>query len=144
MDILKQPLFRYMDCIELYVPNIQQGIEYYCNSLGLRVIWKSDTAAGLGMSEGITEIVIQNERNFQSVDIKVDLVTDAVKEIERAGGQIVYGPFDVKIGKCAVVKDPWNNQYVILDTTKGTYITDNDGNIIGQNEPSKKNKEAER
>ncbi|PKM95966.1 MAG: bleomycin resistance protein [Firmicutes bacterium HGW-Firmicutes-1] len=136
MDILKQPLFKYIDCIEFYVPNIQQGIEYYCNSLGLRVIWKSDTAAGLGMSEGITEILIQNERNFQSVDIKVDLVTDAVKAIEKAGGQIVYGPFDIKIGKCAVVKDPWNNQYVILDTTKGTYITDNEGNIIGQNEPS--------
>ena len=136
MDILKQPLFRYMDCIEFYVPNIQQGIEYYCNSLGLRVIWKSDTAAGLGMSEGITEILIQNERKFQSVDIKVDSVAAAVKEIERAGGQIVYGPFDVKIGKCAVVKDPWDNQYVILDTTKGTYITDEEGNIIGQNEPS--------
>lgn len=38
--------------------------------------------------------------------------------------------------KCAVVKDPWNNKYVILDTTKGTYITDNEGNIIGQNKPS--------
>lgn len=42
MDILKQPLFRNIDCIQLYIPNIQQGIEYYCNSLGLRVIWKSD------------------------------------------------------------------------------------------------------
>ena len=136
MDILKQPLFRYVDCVEFYVPNIQEGIEYYCNCLGLKVIWKSDTAAGLGMNEGITEILIQNERNFQTVDIKVDLVTDAVREIEKAGGQIIFGPFDVTIGKCAVVKDPWNNQYVILDTTKGTYITDNDGNIIGQNNPS--------
>jgi len=88
------------------------------------------------MSEGITEIVIQNERNTQEFDIKVDSVTDAIIAIERAGGQIVYGPFDIKIGECAVVKDPWNNQYVILDATKGTFITDNEGNIIGQNEPS--------
>ncbi|WP_102399030.1 VOC family protein [Haloimpatiens massiliensis] len=137
MDILKQPLFRNIDCIQLYIPNIQQGIEYYCNSLGLRVIWKSDSAVGLGMSEGITEIVIQNERNTQEIDIKVDSVTDAI--IERAGDQIIYGPFDIKIGKCAVVRDPWNNQYVILDTTKGTFITDNEGNIIGQNEPANNN-----
>jgi predicted enzyme related to lactoylglutathione lyase len=136
MDILKQPLFRNIDCIQFYIPNIQEGMEYYCNSLGLRVIWKSDSAVGLGMSEGITEIVIQNERNTQEIDIKVNSVTDAIIEIERAGGQIVYGPFDIKIGKCAVVKDPWNNQYVILDTTKGTFITDNEGNIIGQNESS--------
>ena len=88
---------------------------------------------GLGMSEGITEIVIQNERKEQNIDIKVDSVVEAVKEIEKAGGQIIYGPFDIRIGKCAVVKDPWNNKYVILDTTKGTYITDNEGNVIGQN-----------
>jgi lactoylglutathione lyase len=102
----------------------------------VRIIWKSDSAVGLGMSEGITEIVIQNESNTQEFDIKVDSVTDAIIAIERAGGQIVYGPFDIKIGECAVVKDPWNNQYVILDATKGTFITDNEGNIIGQNEPS--------
>jgi lactoylglutathione lyase len=132
---IKQPLFRNIDCIQLYIPNLQQGIEYYCNSLGLKIIWKSDSAVGLGMREGITEIVIQNERNAQEFDIKVDSVTDAIIEIERVGGKIVCGPFDIKIGKCAVVKDPWNNQYVILDSTKGTFITDNEGNIIGQSEP---------
>lgn len=133
MDTSKKPLFGYIDCIELYTPDIQQGIDYYCNRLGLKVLWKSDTTVGLGMSEGKTEIVIQNERQEQNVDIKVESVVKAVKEIEKAGGQIIYGPFDIPIGKCAVVKDPWHNKYVILDTTKGTYITDNEGNIIGQN-----------
>lgn len=132
---MEKSLFSYLDCIELYTPDIKQGIEYYCGSLGLKVLWKSDTSAGLGMSEGKTEIVIQNERTEQNMDIKVDSVLEAVKEIEKAGGQIIYGPFDVPIGKCAVVKDPWNNKYVILDTTKGTYITDSEGNIIGQNKP---------
>lgn len=136
MGTSKKPLFSYLDCIELYTPDIRQGIEYYCNKLGLKVLWKSDSQAGLGMSEGKTEIVIQNERKEQNMDIKVESVIEVVKEIEKAGGQIIYGPFDVAIGKCAVVKDPWNNKYVILDTTKGTYITDDEGNIIGQNKPS--------
>jgi predicted enzyme related to lactoylglutathione lyase len=136
MEESKRALFCYLDCIELYTPDIQQGIEYYCGSLGLKVLWKSDSAAGLGMREGKTEIVLQNERREQNMDLKVDSVIEAVKEIEKAGGRILYGPFDIAIGKCAVVKDPWDNKYVVLDTTKGTYITDNEGNIIGQNAPS--------
>lgn len=135
MDVLKQPVFKYVDCIQFYIPDLEVGLQYYCNSLGMNVIWKSDTSIGLGMKEGITEIVIQNERNYQEVDIKVESVIDAINDIESAGGQIVCGPFDIKIGKCAVVKDPWNNQYVILDSTKGTFITDHEGNIIGHNEP---------
>ena len=134
MDILKQPLFKYVDCIQFYTPDLQEGMQFYCNGLGMKVIWKTDTSIGLGMQDGITEIVIQNERNFQEIDIKVESVIDAINDIERAGGEILCGPFDIKIGKCAVVKDPWNNQYVILDSTKGTFITDDEGNIIGHNE----------
>ena len=134
MDISKKPLFKFVDCIEFYTPNLQEGMQYYCNSLGMKVIWKSDTSIGLGMEEGITELVIQNERKAQEVDIKVESVIEAINDIEKAGGQIVYGPFDIRIGKCAVVKDPWDNRYVILDSTKGTFITDDEGNIIGHNE----------
>lgn len=135
MDAAKKSLFKYVDCIELYVPDLQAGVDYYCKSLGLKVLWKSDTTIGLGMDDGITEVVIQNERSEMNVDFKVDSVINAVTELVKAGGQVLYGPFDVPIGKCAVVKDPWNNKYVILDTTKGTYITDDEGNIIGQNHP---------
>lgn len=135
MDKPQKSLFSYVDCIELYTPNIKEGIEYYCNTLGMKVIWKTESSAGLGLSEGITEVVLQNERKELIVDFKVDSVVEAVKDIENAGGQVIYGPFDIPIGKCAVVRDPWCNKYVILDTTKGTYITDDEGNIIGQNEP---------
>ncbi len=84
------------------------------------------------MGDKKTEVVIQNEDKWQEVDIKVDSVLKAVEEIKDAGGRIVNGPFDIKIGKCAVIKDPWNNKYVILDDSKGTFITDENGNIIGQ------------
>jgi len=128
-----KPLFKYMDCLQLYVPNLEKGIDYYCNKLGLSIIWKTETAVGLGMEKGFAEIVLQNEREENEMDIKVDSVVEAVKEIKEAGGEIISGPFDIAIGKCAVVKDPWGNQYVILDSTKGTFITDDDGNILGQN-----------
>jgi len=47
MGISKKTLFSYLDCIELYTPDILQGIEYYCNSLGLKVLWKSDSVQDL-------------------------------------------------------------------------------------------------
>jgi len=125
-------LFKHIDCLELYTPDLEAGINYYCNHLGLKIIWKTETAVGLGMSEGLAELVLQNERTDMNTDIKVDSVVEAVKEIEEAGGEIIFGPFDIQIGKCAVVKDPWGNQYVILDSSKGLFITDEEGNIVGQ------------
>jgi predicted enzyme related to lactoylglutathione lyase len=126
------PVFKYVDCVQFYVPDLQEGVKFYCDCLGLKVIWRTETSIGLGMAEGKTEVVIQNEREDQEVDIKVESVIQAIEEIKKAGGHIIYGPFDIRIGKCAVVKDLWGNQYVILDSTKGTFITDEYGNIIGQ------------
>lgn len=128
----KKTLFRKVDCFRICVPDLQKGIEFYCNSLGLKIIWKTETAIGLGMDNDVTEIVIQNEREGQEVDIMIDSVVEAIEEIKKAGGKVVHGPFDIKIGKCAVIKDPWDNKYVILDSSKGTFITDEYGNIIGQ------------
>lgn len=136
MEKSKQPLFKYLDCIRLYVPDLEEGIKYYCDGMGLKIIWKSDSQIGLGMSEGKTEIVIQNESDEEEIDIKVDSVIKALPQIKKAGGQVISGPFDIKIGKCAAIKDPWNNKYIILDSSKGLFITDDEGNIIGQKLPS--------
>jgi lactoylglutathione lyase len=132
METAKKPLFKNVDCIRVYVPDLQKGIDFYSKHLRLKIIWKTDCEVGFGMADNKTEVVIQNKENRQEVDIKVNSVVEAVKQIEIAGGQVIFGPFDIKIGKCAVVMDPWGNKYVILDSTKGTFITDSDGNIIGQ------------
>src|SRR6056297_2793851 len=129
----KKSLFTKVDCFRIYVPDLQKGLEFYSENLGLKIIWKTETAVGLGMDEDKTELVIQKERKGQEVDFKVESVEESVEKIKQAGGKIVYGPFDIKIGKCAVVKDPWENEYVILDSSKGTFITDENGNITGQN-----------
>jgi lactoylglutathione lyase len=66
-----------------------------------------------------------------NVDFLVEDAEKAVSDYEKAGGTFVHPPLDIPIGKCAVVRDMWINQYVILDITKGTYQTDEQGNIIG-------------
>ncbi len=122
-------ILKCIDCIELYVPDLKEGVDYY-SMLGLKVLWKNDTSVGMGMEEDFTEIVLQNERKKMNVDFKVESVVDVVDKIREIGGQIIYGPFDIPIGKCAVVRDRWLNEYVILDMSKGRYVTDKDGNIL--------------
>ncbi|TYC06806.1 MAG: VOC family protein [Kosmotoga sp.] len=125
-------MFKKVDCIRLFVSDLEQGREYYEKLLGLKMIWKTEKAIGLGMDEDVTEVVLHNSGRKLEVDFKVNSVLNAVKEIKKAGGRVIIGPFDIKIGKCAVVKDLWNNEYAIIDSTKGTFITDEEGNIIGQ------------
>lgn len=122
-------LLKCVDCIELYVSDLKEGVEYY-SKLGLKVLWKNETTVGMGMEEDFTEIILQNERKKMNVDLKVESVVHAVEEIKAAGGEVLHGPFDIPIGKCAVVRDKWSNEYVILDMTKGRYVTDEDGNIL--------------
>lgn len=132
MNKKKKSLFTKVDCYRLFVPDLQKGLKYYKDSLGLKMIWKTSTAIGLGMDSDMTEIVIHNEREGQEIDLMVESVENAVKIIKSSGGNIVVEPFDIKIGKCAVVEDPWSNQYVILDSSKGRFITDEEGNVLNK------------
>ena len=66
-----------------------------------------------------------------NVDFKVESVVDSIEKIVNSGGKVIYGPFDIPIGKCAVIRDKWENEYVILDMSKGRYVTDSQGNVIG-------------
>lgn len=126
----KKSLFTKVDCFRLYIPDLEKGLEFYSDNLGLNLIWRSKTAIGLGMSDDVTEIVIHNEREGQEVDIKVESVIEAIETIKSAGGKVVHGPFEIRIGMCAVVEDPWSNQYVILDSSKGLLKTDSNGNVV--------------
>jgi len=124
-------MFKNIDCIELYVSDLNEGIQYYCDSMGLKLLWRNEDMVGLGMENDITEIVLQSQRKQVLVDIKVESVDESIKKIKEAGGTVEYGPFDVPIGRCAVILDKWDNKYVILDMTKGRYVTDEDGNVTG-------------
>lgn len=126
-------LLKNVDCIELYVYDLDDGIKYYCDFMGLKLLWRADTSVGLGMENDITEIVLQTDRKKMNVDFKVDSVVDSIEKIINSGGKIIYGPFDIPIGKCAVIRDKWDNEYVILDMSKGKYVTDEQGNVIGVN-----------
>jgi len=125
------PLLRKVDCVRLYVDSLEAGLSFYRDQLGHELIWRTETAAGLRLPESEAELVLQTEEQRQEVDLLVDSADDAAKFIEQAGGRVIVPPFDIQIGRCVVVEDPWGNPLVLLDTSKGLLKTDADGNVIG-------------
>ncbi len=128
---MPEPLFRQVDCIQVPVPDIESGLAFYRDSLGHALVWRTETQAGLRMTDSDAEIVIQTERQEVEVNLLVDSADEAAARIEEAGGRVVVKPFDIQIGRCAVVADPWDNHLVILDMSKGKLTTDADGNVLG-------------
>jgi catechol 2,3-dioxygenase-like lactoylglutathione lyase family enzyme len=128
-------LLRKVDCIRFYVPDLEAGLSFYRDRLGHELIWRTQTAAGLRLPESEAELVLQTEDPRQEVDLLVDSADEAARLIEQAGGTVSVAPFDIQIGRCVVVEDPWGNPLVLLDTSKGLLKTDADGNVIGNLPP---------
>jgi predicted enzyme related to lactoylglutathione lyase len=126
-----EPLIQKVDCVRLYVPDLDAGLAFYRDQLGHQVIWRMEHQVGLRMPDSDAEIVLQNEERGQEIDFKVHSADAAAARIQEAGGKIVVPPFDIQIGRCAVVQDPWGNPFVLLDTSKGLLVTDDDGTVIG-------------
>ena len=57
-------------------------------------------------------------------------VSNAVENIVSAGGIVVSAQTDIPVGRVAVVRDPFGNQLVLLDLSKGRYVTDRDDRVI--------------
>ena len=126
-----EPLIRQVDCIQIPVPDLEAALDFYRDRLGHELIWRTDTAAGLRLPESEAEIVVQTERPQLEPNLKVDSADDAAERFARAGGSVVVPPFDIQIGRCAVVQDPFGNRLVLLDVTKGRLGTDEQGNVTG-------------
>ena len=129
------PLIRKVDCVRLYVPELEAGLAFYRDRLGHELIWRADTAASLRLPESDTELVLQTEERRQEVDFLVDSADQSAMFIEQSGGKVIVPPFDIQIGRCVVVEDPWGNPLVLLDTSKGLLKTDTDGKVIGTIDP---------
>ena len=124
-------LLRKVDCVRLYVPDLEAGLSFYRDLLGHPLIWRTETAAGLKLPETDAELVLQTQDRRQEVDFLVDSADESAAQIERAGGKVRVPLFDIQVGRCVVVEDPWGNPLVLLDTSKGLFKTDANGNVIG-------------
>ena len=131
-----EPLFRKVDAVEIAVPSVDDGLAFYRDRLGHKLVWRTETSAGLRMPGTDAELVLQTERPESGVDLLVESADAAVDAIVAAGGRVVAAPFDIAIGRCAVVEDPWGNRLVVLDARNGRLETDEEGRVIGLTPPA--------
>jgi catechol 2,3-dioxygenase-like lactoylglutathione lyase family enzyme len=124
------PLFRKLDNLMLRVSDLDAAIAFYRDRLGHPLLWRDDEAAGLALPETDAELVV-HRRLGPEVDLLVENVDGAFEAFLAAGGQAVRAPFDIPIGRCARVRDPFGNVLVILDQSKGRLLTDMDGRVVG-------------
>jgi lactoylglutathione lyase len=118
---LSEALFQKIDCVRLPVDDLEAGVAFYVR-LGHEVIWRRPGQVGLRLSDTDTELVLQTEHPDPEVDVLVADADAAVSAFERAGGRVVHGPFDIEVGRCVVVEDPWGNRLVLLDLSRGPLI----------------------
>lgn len=126
---MQEVLFQNVDCVHLRVTSPEEGLDFYRDGLALKLLWRTETACGLGTKNGFTEIVLSTE-DFLTVDMRVKNVRQALQVFTAVGGKLEGEPFGIDIGECAVVTDPFGNKYCILDDTNGTYDT-TEGGLVG-------------
>ena len=113
---------RKIDCIMVKVDDLDAAREFYIRVFGMHPTWRDPTSAGLKFPESDAEIVLHN---IASIPVRVDVtylvddVVSAVRALELEGCAIAAPPFDVVIGKCAVIVDPFGIPMTLIDMTTG-------------------------
>jgi predicted enzyme related to lactoylglutathione lyase len=104
------------------VADVNAAAAYYAEVFGLRPSWSGDDSIGLLFPETDTEIVLHNDPNIPSpveVHYLVDDVVAVIDEYVAKGCEVLVAPFDITVGMCTVIKDPFGTRLCILDITKG-------------------------
>lgn len=120
-------MLKKIDCVMIRVDDMEGATAYYSEVFGLRPVWRDKISTGLAFPEMAPEIVLHCSPDIPSrveVHYLVDDVISAVQVLATKGCRILVEPFDIVIGKCAVIQDPFGTRLCLLDMTKGPRQTE--------------------
>jgi hypothetical protein len=108
------------------------GLGFCRDRLGHELRWRNDAIgqAGLGLRGSETEIVLATRQKYEP-NWLVSSADEAAEVIVAAGGRVVAGPEDIAVGRLVAAEDPFGNVLVLLDLSKGHYLTDDTGRGTG-------------
>jgi lactoylglutathione lyase len=115
-------MLRKIDCVMIRVEDVDAAAGYYARVFGMRPLWSGEGSVGLGFAESDAEIVLHNDPNLPSpveVHYLVNDVVSVAAGYAAQGCTVLVEPFDITIGKCAVIQDPFGTRLCILDMSKG-------------------------
>lgn len=131
-DMTSPPLLQSVDAVTVPVPDLDAGLAFYRDGLGHRLLWRHDRLgqAGLALATEDTELVLTTRAPYAPSWL-VSSADDAATAIVAAGGRRAAVPSDIPVGRLAVVTDPFGNELVLVDLSKGRYLVDDSGDVIG-------------
>jgi predicted enzyme related to lactoylglutathione lyase len=103
-------MFKKIDCVMIRVDDVAAAEKFYSEVFGLRPLWREGGSVGMGLPATDAEIVLHNNAeipNKVEVHYLVDDVVAALKNYLEKGCRVMVPPFEVLIGKCAVIEDPF-------------------------------------
>ena len=126
------PLLQNVDAVTVPVPDLDNGLRFYRDHLGHALLWRNDAIgqAGLELPGSETELVLTTHLPY-APNWLVASADDAAGAVAAAGGRVITEPFDIPVGRVAVVADPFENVLVLVDLSKGRYTTDESGTVTG-------------
>jgi predicted enzyme related to lactoylglutathione lyase len=130
-------VIRKVDAVTVPVPDLDAGLDFYGRVLGHRLAWRNDAVgqAGLQVADADSELVLTTRQSYEP-NWLVDDVDACVEVFLDHGGELVQAPFDLPVGRAAVVRDPFGNTLVLVDLSKGRYTTGPDGDVTGVLKPA--------
>ncbi len=123
-------MLKKIDCVMIRVDDVAAGEKFYSEVFGLKALWREAGSVGMALPETNAEVVLHNNSAIPhkvEVHYLVDDVVAAVKQYAENGCRVLAPPFDVLIGKCAVIQDPFDTTICLLDLTSGrrpSYISE--------------------
>jgi predicted enzyme related to lactoylglutathione lyase len=126
------PVLHSIDAIMVRVPDLDSGLRFYRDAMGHDLKWRNDEIgqAGLKLPGSDTEIVLSTQLEY-APNWLVASAKEAARAIVQSGGTMITGPLEIPVGQVAVVADPFGNVLVLVDMSKGRYLTDDEGQVTG-------------
>ncbi|HEU5345786.1 MAG TPA: VOC family protein [Ktedonobacterales bacterium] len=115
-------VLRKIDCVMIRVDDVAAAARYYERVFGLLLQWSGDDAIGLRFPDSDAEIVLHRDDDIPGPVEVYYLVDDVIAAVDAAvsqGCEFLTPPFDITVGKCAVIRDPFGVRLCLLDLTKG-------------------------
>jgi catechol 2,3-dioxygenase-like lactoylglutathione lyase family enzyme len=127
---MRDPLFRKIDAYLIRADDLDAATAFYRERLGHPVIWRTSEAVAFRLPETDAELVVHRHLEPE-LDLLVRDADRAYADLIAAGAKSLIPPFDIAIGRCAKIEDPFGNRLTILDQSKGKLATDADHNVVG-------------
>ena len=100
---------RKIDCVMVPVGELEEAAGFYARVFGLRRLWQDESAVGMAMPDTDAEVVLHTMVLPPDLNVYylVDDVEAAVTAYQVEGCVVRTPPFDIPVGRCAVVQDPF-------------------------------------